>query len=711
MRQLCNLIILLLISVNVLAVAPKVDPEHFLSADTIIYDSITKYINAKGHIIVISDGYIVTADSMLYDIENDELWAKGHVRVKSQNKGEKNKFQMDGDSVFFKNKFKEGVIKHFILYFGDNSLLVASLAKRVDAEHSSLKRAQYTACKICGKNPMWSVSAARSDIDLEKEKVVYHNAFFRIYGVPVLFIPYFAHPTPKAEPQSGFLLPSYNKIGFGVPIYYRPKDNLDVIFTPRIKNSQMFYETDVRYLTAKGTYNLNSSFTKAQLTQRSGEVVTKDSRLNRYYVDWNGEVKEKEFNYKVSFKRTSDKAYLKQFLNKDDAYLKSYVYADKVNGANFVSVESLYFQGLQKQDKPAYDPFILPEIRIKHVTPVFGDNTSIAVENNTINYMEGESYKVNRNALSLSLTHLHKTEQGHLLNFSGSNRFDWYHVAIDQTNLMPKNQTIIRAIPEVSVGWQYPLVKVSSDGTSTVIEPEVLLVRGGGSNKKNIKFDYIDSGAYNLTEENLFQANHYSGIDFHEYGSRFSYGLKVEHNTLSGYVVKGFIGKLDYLTSTDVLYKNANILGRASVNYKDTIEFYYNTRMSSVTHSPYREELGCWYDNKLIYANVNLVKLKPIVYYAYQGGSIISNPGINQVYFDTKYQINESWSVGADARFNISKYNKISAISRNIKMTYAGDCVKVALRFGRNYTTDSGRGIYKTNNHEFAISLKTLGSF
>lgn len=711
MRQLCNLIILLLVSINVLAVAPKVDPEHFLSADSITYDSRTKSINARGRVIVIAEGYIVTADNMFYDMENDELWAKGRVRVKAESKEAKNKFQMDGDSVFFKNKFKEGVIQKFILYFGDNSLLAASLAKRIDSKHSSLRKAQYTACKICGKNPMWSVSAAKSDIDLEKEKVIYHNAFFRIYGVPVLFTPYFVHPTPKAAAQSGFLVPNYNKNGIGLPIYYRPKENLDVVFTPRIKNSQTFYDADVRYLTAKGTYNFNNSFTNTRLTQRSGDKVTKNTRLNRYYIDWNGEVREKDFNYKVAFQRTSDKAYLKQFLNKDDPYLKSYIYADKVEGANFVSIESLYFQGLSPKSIAGSDPFILPEIRVKYVAPILGDNTFVTVDNNTINYMEGSDYKVSRNALLLSLTHLHKTDRGHLFNLSGSNRFDWYHVDIDRANLKPKKQTMVRNIPVASLGWQYPLIRSSLDGSSTVIEPEILLVGGGGENKKNIKFSYIDSGAYNLTEANLFRANHYNGIDFNEYGSRLSYGTKVEHNTISGCVLKGFVGKLNYLTASNVSYKNANILAKASINYKEIIEFYYNARISSFTSVPYREEFGAWYNNKIIYANIGLVKVKPILYYIYQGGSVISYPGIKQVYFDTKYQLNENWSIGADARFNISKRSKISAISRNIKMTYAGDCVKIALRFGRNYTADPSRGIYKTNNHEFAISLKTLGDF
>lgn len=710
MRQLCNLIILLLCCFNAVASSRNINPEHFLSADTITYDSMMKYINAKGHVIVMAEGYIVTADNMFYDINKDELWAQGNVRVKSDQKG-KNYFQMDGDSVLFKNKFKEGVIKYFVLYFGDNSLLAASLAKRIDEKHSSLLKAQYTACKICGKNPMWSVSAAKSNIDLEKEKVSYHNAFFNIYGVPVFYVPYFVHPTPKAKAQSGLLMPNYNKSGLGVPIYYRPKENLDITFTPRLKNREVLMEADIRYLTNQGTYNINSSFTNTKLVKKSDSGVIKDNRLNRYYVNFDGDVKEKEFNYKVRLNRTSDSAYLKQFYNKNDSYLKSYLYADKVDKVNFVSVESLYFQDLRQDNITNVDAFVLPEIRVKHVMPILNDDTFITIANNNMNYVEGSNYKVSRNALSTSLTHILKTDNGHLFNISGYNRFDWYHVDVMRSNSNPQNKTKVRAIPEMHLGWQYPLIKTYLNNNVTILEPEVLFVASRDKSEQNIKFAYVDSGSYNLTEENLFNTNHYNGVDFHEYGNRASYGLKSSHNTTSGYVFNAFLGRLKRFNSMDGLDNQANLLTRASVNYQNRVELYYNSRVNSLVRSPFREEIGAWYNNQIIYLNVGLIKIKPVQFLLYPNKQVVTNAGIRQIYFDTKYQFNENWSVGTDARFNLVAYDKISAISRNIKMTYEGDCVKIALRFGRNYTADPSRGIYKTNDNEFAISLKTLGSF
>ncbi len=710
MRQLCNLIILLLCCFNALASSPSINSEHFLSADTITYDSEMKYINAQGHVIVMAQGYIVTADNMFYDINKDELWARGNVRVKSDKKG-KDHFQIDGDSVFFKNKFKEGVIKYFVLYFGDNSLLAATLAKRIDEKHSALIKAQYTACKICGKYPMWSVSAAKSNIDLEKEKVSYHNAFFNIYGVPVFYAPYFVHPTPNAKAQSGLLLPNYNKSGLGVPIYYRPKENLDITFTPRLKNSDALLEADVRYLTSQGTYNINSSFTNTKLVKKSDGGIIKDNRLNRYYVNFDGDVKDKEFNYKVKFNRASDSAYLKQFYNKNDPYLKSYLYADKVNRANFVSVESLYLQDLRQDNVTNVDAFVLPEIRVKHVTPILSDDTFITIENNNMNYVEGSNYKVSRNALSMSLTHMLKTDNGHLFNIAGYNRLDWYHVDITRSNALTQNKTIVRAIPEMHLGWQYPLVKTYLNNNITILEPEVLFVAGKNKSEQNLKFAYVDSGSYNLTEENLFNANHYNGVDFHEYGPRVSYGFKSSHNTTSGYVFKAFLGRLKHFKSTGVLDNRANLLTGASINYQNLIELYYNSRVNSLVRSPFREEIGAWYNNQIIYLNVGLIKIKPMQFLLYPNNQIVTNDGMRQIYFDTKYKFNENWSVGTDARFNLVAHAKISAISRNIKMTYEGDCVKIDLRFGRNYTVDPSRGIYKTNDNEFSISLKTLGGF
>lgn len=687
--------------------------DNFLSADSIKYDSTTNRINATGHVSVLTNGYVIKAKQMTYDVSTGELWASGYVRVKSDGKsGESKKFQMDGDSVYFKDKMKKGIIKNFVLYFGDNSIIASKLAERIDEKHSRLLRSKYTACSICNnKHPIWEISAKKTNIDLEKEKVTYENAFFQIYGLPIFYTPYFSHPTPKAKAQSGILIPNQKKAGIGIPIYYRPKDNLDFTLTPRLSKSKIVTELETRYLTKKGKYNLTSSYTKSNLTKTSTGGTQKTQKRDRYFIDGHAIVKENGYSYEMKLNRVSDKAYLKEFYDRNDNMLESSIHAEKVTGTNFITGEVISFQGLKEADSNSTDPFIFPEVRVKHVMPVINENTKLTLENNMVNYREGNNYNITRNSFTSILSHTYKTDNGQIIDLSGYNRLSWYYVDISPTRtLVEQDKTLIRNIPEMHLGWRYPLARMSPYGGYTLIEPRMLLVLGRGDLGKNDKYSYIDGVPYNTREDNLFTSNRYSGIDFHEYGRRVSYGISAVHQTKENCTIKAFLGSLNYLNKPSI--SDTNLLVKTSINFGGLVELYQNSTIDNKKLLPIRREFGAWYDNGKLFAGATLIDINLRKMYFYNSyakttqSDILSN--IKQLLLDTKYQINERWQVGVDSVFDIKSDKKFSPISRNIRVTYSWDCVSMSLRFGRSYTSDPKRGIYKRNIREIALSLKTL---
>jgi LPS-assembly protein len=205
--------------------------EKFLLADKVEYNEKSQYIEAKGNVRIAFEKYVLHAEKMFYDIEKDELWAHGKVSAFRENEE-----IAIGKSALIKNKAKEIVISSFILYFKSNDSIIASkLAKRVNENHTHLHKATFTSCPTClTKRPLWQISASKADVFLDKHKVVYKNMFFEIYGIPVMYLPYFAHSLPNAPPKSGILIPNVKNKKIGLPIYFRPKSNIDTTVTPRI---------------------------------------------------------------------------------------------------------------------------------------------------------------------------------------------------------------------------------------------------------------------------------------------------------------------------------------------------------------------------------------------------------------------------------------------------------------------------------------------
>lgn len=182
--------ILLLSNITIAAKLNPIKGAVFMKADRIEYDESQEIIVATGNIVVEFDNYRLSADYIYYDIKYDQLFAEGGIRAED---AEGN--LIIGEKAVFKDKLKKGIIDEFILRF-DDSYLIARLAERIDENRSYLYKATFTPCDIhCGREPIWKISAQDTLVDFEQSKITYSNVFFQVYGVPVVYLPYFTHPT------------------------------------------------------------------------------------------------------------------------------------------------------------------------------------------------------------------------------------------------------------------------------------------------------------------------------------------------------------------------------------------------------------------------------------------------------------------------------------------------------------------------------------
>lgn len=123
-----------------------------------------------------------------------------------------------------------------------------------------LKEALYTGCAPGSHS--WYFTSQEAHLDPERGRGKAWNAWLRLGGVPVLYLPYLDFPLDDRR-HSGFLYPSFgNTTGSGtviaLPYYWNLAPNYDAIVTLRgHENRGVELRTHGRYLTHQSTGNLD----------------------------------------------------------------------------------------------------------------------------------------------------------------------------------------------------------------------------------------------------------------------------------------------------------------------------------------------------------------------------------------------------------------------------------------------------------------------
>lgn len=687
------LVIIALVSVDVNAALKTLTSNEsaFISADQVEYHESENYVRASGNVKITIDNYLITADNITYDVNKDLLWANGEVKITQG----PDKILL-GHTVIFKDKLKQGVIKDFVLRFKhNNSIVAAKLAKRLNSEQIYLYKTRFTPCDItCDRQPIWQLAAKETYIKFDEEKLIYRNVFFEVYGVPVFFTPYFSHPTPDAHAQSGFLIPSVKRNNMSIPIYYRAKPNMDFTLTPQIASKYTIFELNGRHKLSNGRYEVDASY---------GEVPYKKKKVHSAYVSANGVFNSHDYNYGFNVNRTTDKAYLKNYHDRYDSQLASRLYLNNVRGYNYFLLEGMHFQGLRTEDLNNTDPLVLPKVRTKNIFDISEDGGTYAtIQSDSLAYREPRGTQIGRGSLNLDITNNSRTSNGHLLGITGRVRDDVYFIRNKFETSKYKNVKN-RNIPELQASWRYPLINQSSVNNIT-IEPLASITIGKKFKSTYNKYGFIDPSKYEIGDDNLFESNRYSGIDYHEFGNRFSYGVNAALLAGDNYYDL-FLGQFLHKHNS---FSNDNVgnVGKFSSHFLETAELFYRFRRDK-HYKSIRDEIGANTSYDKFQLESTFIKLENIKkYYASEDFVPVSNHA-KQFYYNVQYQLTSNWSVGHEMRFDLAT-RKIKPLYKSIKVTYFKDCVSIALKMYDDYTFDRIRGIKKTHSKSVTLGLKVL---
>src|SRR3546814_12284952 len=92
-----------------------------------------------------------------------------------------------------------------------SDLLAANRARRTADGRKVMDRGVFSPCNLCKEDPQrappWQIKAVRVIHDEVAKDIIYHDATLELFGLPVLYTPYLAHPDPTVDRRSGLLAP------------------------------------------------------------------------------------------------------------------------------------------------------------------------------------------------------------------------------------------------------------------------------------------------------------------------------------------------------------------------------------------------------------------------------------------------------------------------------------------------------------------------
>ncbi len=680
-----------------------------IEADDLTFDKETKTLTAENNVVMGYKDKQIKAQKIEYDQDSRMITADDGVE-----------FSDDSGTVFraenlmVTDKFDKGEMKNVSVDFGDESTFTAEELTILDVNKYDLRKSTYSPCSTCDKGKyLWQVDAQKIFYNEADGRVYYRDAYIKLLGQKIAWLPYLSHPTPYAKSKSGFLTPKFgqsSQYGFftRVPYYYQPKENLDFTFSPLITSRDgPIMVAEMRHLIESGHYELEISGANTPELNDLGKEFPGGDRKFRGHFKGLGEFEYGEnWQYGFDITRSSDDTYLRRYrLGTYEDILKSEVYADRIHGRNFFSTKMLAFQGLGATDDPGQSPHVTPLIdagRSFQVSDKY--NSRIETDLNTMVLTRGEGTDSSRMIGTGKWKGDYTSASGYLFNMSIGTRADYY--TVNDVNYLGSNYdgSVQRVMPEASLTMSYPLQKYG-ETYNLILEPiSMVVVSPNGNN--NLKIPNEDSQNIDLSDYNLFQENHISGYDIVEDGARVNYGVRgvLSTNRIGDY---NFLLGQNYRASKDV--QNLNETTGLSDNYSDYVGRIVTG--SEKVQSAYRFRMdkdSMRFKRNEITFNLNLDPLQLGTNYTFIEGVNGISSDRQEIATSGALKLTDQFSLISHATRNMDNDNNSGWVSAGTGIVYTNSCISTSLELNREFTRD--RDLEPGTELIFKITLQNFGN-
>jgi len=531
--------------------APTAQSEEnvLLEADELIDDQQARTITAQGDVQIRYQGRTMRADRLIYDLNTGAIRASGNVQIALEDGSVTYAEEIEADEAM-----NVGAASELRARLGDTSTLAARQALRHGEGESELRNVIYTSCPICesgDRPPTWSLRARRAVQDRESRTISYQNAVLEVAGVPVLYIPYIAHPDPTVGRASGFLPPDIGRnrrLGtfYEQPYYWAISDSQDLTASLRLHgNVNPLIGLDYRKRFWSGEMSLETTFTEEQLFDDDGDRF--GDSLFRYSAFGEGRFELNNYwDWGFGLERAYDDQYLRRYdidgagerrgpYVGQETRLLSQLYAIGQNANSYSSIAAISFQGLRTQDTSDLLPLILPFAETEHVLnePVFNGQVRLSANTALLSRQDNPGtgiFEGSTGRVSLGASWRRDAIFGPGMVFSpfAQVRGDAYQIEISEDRF----ETFTRGLGLAGAEVSWPFMR-PGERFDVIVEPVVMAAIATDDPQAPLNINE-DSLAFELDDSNLFRPNAAPNYDLWEPGARVSAGVRATARAHSG---------------------------------------------------------------------------------------------------------------------------------------------------------------------------------
>lgn len=663
------------------------DPPVLVTADTLKYDQSLGLVTAEGQVELVQGGRTLLADSVSYSEKDDKVTASGNVSLM-----EANGTVLFADYMELFAGMRNGFIRDAAMLLSDNSRGAAVSGERRDGNRTILRKAVYTTCSLCEQNPsrapLWQLKGQRVEHNEAAQEIVYRNAVFEMFGIPILYTPYFSHPDPTVNRRSGFLPPSYiNNEFFGnrvrLPYYYVIDDQSDITLTPQYSSIQGMHLTgEYRRRAATGEMEFDGSITEENDT---GELR---GHFRNNMVFRAGD----DVTWGANILRASDDTYIDRYSipNRPASNsLTSRIYTEAINNRHFASINAFSFQNLRADVRNDTVPTVAPIMDYSAIFEPGDYGGRWALDANMVSLFRSDGTDTRRLSTTASWSQPYFAPSGEIFTATAMLRADGYWTndvseSLASATTSDGADVTGRVIPAIALDWRYPLVR-DMRFMRQLIEPIVMaVVTPYGGNPKSIPNE--DSLSFEFDETNLFSLNRFPGYDRWDGGPKVNYGLRsaIYANNNSGYV-ELLVGQSLRAKSDDTFTAGSGLSERLSdyvarltfspgryISIVDRVRLAQNSELTVQRH-----ELSTTLGSNTNYFSVSYAKLADTDFLQDTGDREAVSAGL-------RAQLSKYWST--ELRHTRDLGDDGGSLLNFGALRYTDECFDIVLFAQRNFT-------------------------
>jgi LPS-assembly protein len=692
-----------------------------LRADQVTREEKFGLVIARGNVEIIHGQEELLAESVTYNEFLDTITASGNVRFKSK----------EGDVIFtqyleLSADFTQGASREIRMILDDGAKLAARRVTREGGVRASFDTAVYSPCEVCrqkpDKSPLWQIEARRTLIDDESQDVVYTDAVMRLWNVPVIYLPYFRHPSPKAKRRSGFLTPTFASAsgssgGFlAMPYFWAFADDKDLTVTPMYADShpalglgyRQRFSNGMLDITASGLFGANKNKNTASNQNNADKALERSFRghvVGKMRFDLSS-----HWRVGLDLEHATDQTYFRRlpyFGYQKATALVSKAYAQHFNYLNYFSVEGYTFQGMRAGDRIATTPILLPVVEYSSLSRPGKWGETWSLDANALGLTRREGSDMQRLSLNGGVSVPYYSSWGDIYTLGGRLRGDLYNVRdyIRDTAQAPVSGGSARLFPQVYTHWRYPFVALGATHR-VLVEPRVgLFVAPNMRQGKNIPNE--DSRLIEFNTLNLFSDSRFAGLDRLDVGSRAVYGLGAQTSLADNKAgLEGFVGQSislsepqAFLRNTGLEYRWSHYVGRLEGHYEDWLNVGTRVLLNRVHLKPERQEFLAALGKPIFRVTADYLQLP-----APQGETEALSKK-KQITLGLSSQVTSQWSINTSTTRDVGSPSR--ALSHGAGFQYQDECFTFQLSAEKTFYKD--RDVKPGVSVLFRIVFKNLG--